>query len=133
CVVGDPAQTIFSFTGATSDHLVGFPNEFPGARTVELGTNYRSTGAVIDLANGIAREIAAALQLAPADPGTSGPVPTLTAYDHDDAEADAVARAIAGELLEGVPADEIAVLFRLRSQAEPIERALQQAGIPYVL
>ncbi|GGA59741.1 hypothetical protein GCM10011490_07290 [Pseudoclavibacter endophyticus] len=133
CVVGDPAQTIFSFTGATSDHLVGFPHEFPGARTVELGMNYRSTGAVIDVANGIAREIAAALQLAPADPLASGPSPSLTAYDDDDAEAEGVARAISADLLEGVAADEIAVLFRLRGQAEPIERALQHAGIPYVL
>ncbi|MGO2113287.1 MAG: ATP-dependent helicase, partial [Pseudoclavibacter sp.] len=133
CVVGDPAQTIFSFTGATSDHLIDFEREFPGARTVELDVNYRSTGAVIDVANGLARDIASALQLAPVDNEAAGPAPTLTAFADEYSEAEGVARAISADLVDGVEADEIAVLFRLRGQAEPIERALQAAGIPYVL
>ena len=132
CVVGDPAQTIFSFTGATSDHLTGFEAEFPGARTIELDVNYRSAPSVIDVANGLARDIPAALQLVAAT-DERGRTPGLTAFADDEAEAAGVAAAIADDLAAGVRPEGIAVLYRLRGQSEPIERALQECGIPYVL
>lgn len=133
CVVGDPAQTIFSFTGATSDFLRDFEREFAGARTVELDLNYRSTGAILEVANAVAREIPAALELAPADDDRSGTRPDLTAFHDDEAEAAGVARAIADDIAAGVAPEQIAVLYRLRSQSEPIERALQERGISAVL
>lgn len=133
CVVGDPAQTIFSFTGATSDHLTAFEHEFPGARTIELDVNYRSAGEIIDVANGIAREIPAALQLAPAVDEARGPAPVLHAFANEEAEAAGVVAAIADDLTAGIAADEVAILYRLRSQSEPLERALQEVGIPYIL
>lgn len=133
CVVGDPAQTIFSFTGATSDHLTRFETEFPGARTVELDINYRSNARLIDVANGIARDVPSALQLSPADEADLGSVPTFTAFHDDQAEAAAVVASIADDLAAGVAPDGIAVLYRLRGQSEPVERALHEAGIPYIL
>ena len=51
CVVGDPAQTIYSFAGARADHLLGFARKFPGTTSVELVRNYRSTPEVVDAAN----------------------------------------------------------------------------------
>lgn len=132
CVVGDPAQTIFSFTGATSDHLTGFEREFAGARTIELDVNYRSTAAIIDLANGIARDVPAALQLSAAA-DEAAPPPALTVFDDDEAEAAGVAEAIARRVAAGTPADRIAVLYRVRGQSEPIERALQARDVPYAL
>lgn len=132
CVVGDPAQTIFSFTGATSDHLTGFEREFPGARTIELDVNYRSTGAIIDVANGVARDVPAALQLMPAGEDR-GPTPIFASYADDEAEAAGVAAAIARRIAEGVPAEQIAVLYRLRAQSEPVERALAARDVPFVL
>src|SRR5690606_21106408 len=95
--------------------------------------NYRSTGAILEVANAVAREIPAALELAPADDDRSGTRPDLTAFHDDEAEAAGVARAIADDIAAGVAPEQIAVLYRLRSQSEPIERALQERGIPAVL
>lgn len=133
CVVGDPAQTIFSFTGATSDFLRDFEHEFSGARTIELDVNYRSTGAILEVANAVARDIPAALALAPAPEAPAGVRPDLIAYDTAEAEAAGAAAAIANDLAAGVPPEQVAVLYRLRSQSEPLERALQDLQIPFVL
>lgn len=132
CVVGDPAQTIFSFTGATNQHLTGFTSEFEGARTVELDVNYRSERSIIDLANAVARDIPSALQLV-AHADARGRLPSLTTFHNEEAEAAGVAAAIADDLAAGIAPEQIAVLYRLRGQAEPIERALDECGIPYVL
>ena len=51
CVVGDPSQTIYSFTGATPHHLLTFAEKHPGAQVVRLVRDYRSTPQVVDLAN----------------------------------------------------------------------------------
>src|SRR5207248_6897519 len=51
CVVGDPNQTIYSFTGASSGHLLEFPQRFPGSTVVRLVRDYRSTNQVVALAN----------------------------------------------------------------------------------
>src|SRR5262249_22981861 len=55
CVVGDAAQTIYSFAGASPDYLVGFPARFPAATVVRLVRDYRSTPQVVALANGVLR------------------------------------------------------------------------------
>src|ERR671933_849120 len=91
CVVGDPSQTIYSFTGASPDHLLGFPRRHPGATVVRLVRDYRSTPQVVALANALlARAPAvpnapARLELVAQRP--AGPAPTLSAYDDDLAEA----------------------------------------------
>ena len=53
CVVGDPAQTIYSFAGANADYLRDFPRKFPGTTSVELTRNYRSTPEVVEAANAV--------------------------------------------------------------------------------
>ena len=63
CVVGDASQTIYSFAGASSDYLLGFPARYPEATIVRLETNYRSTPAVLALANRLMRGRAGALDL----------------------------------------------------------------------
>jgi DNA helicase-2/ATP-dependent DNA helicase PcrA len=133
CVVGDPAQTIYSFTGASPDHLLRFTERRPGARVVRLVRNYRSTPQVVHLANlvlaggGRGRAVELEAQAAP------GPAPTLTRYDDDEAEAEGVAAAIASRVAAGTPAAEIAVLFRTNAQSEAFENALAAAGIPYLV
>ena len=111
CVVGDPAQTIYSFTGASPRHLVGFPQRFPGAQVVRLVRNYRSTPQIVGLANTIvasgtqaARDGAVRL-LAQSEPG---PAPELTSHPDDPAEAAAVAERIRALVAGGHPAAEIA-------------------------
>ena len=135
CVVGDPAQTIYSFTGASPRHLVGFPKRFPGAQVVRLVRNYRSTPQIVGLANTIvasgtqaARDGAVRL-LAQSEPG---PAPELTSYADDPAEAAAVADRIRTLVDGGHQAAEIAILFRTNAQSEAFESALTDAGVAYL-
>lgn len=136
CVVGDPAQTIYSFTGASPQHLLTFRERHPGARQVELVRNYRSTPQVVALANlvlsspgGGRRSGSVVLTSQRAD----GPAPTLTRHDDDPAEAAAVAARIAALVRGGHPIAEIAVLFRTNGQSELVEAALTEADIPYLV
>ncbi len=132
CVVGDPNQTIYSFTGATPDHLLGFPTRYPHARVVRLVRDYRSTPQVVALANALAEPArGGAGQLIPQRP--AGPVPQLQAHADDEAEAAAVARQAADLVAAGVPASEIAVLYRTNAQSAALEQALAQAGLAYLV
>ena len=136
CVVGDPAQTIYSFTGASPEHLLGFRTRHPKAQVVELVRNYRSSREIVELANlvllgpgGVRRSGSVVLE-AQRDPG---PSPELLAASDDPAEAALVADRIAALVAAGVTPAEVAVLFRTNGQSELIESALAERGIPYLV
>ncbi|MFS4109711.1 ATP-dependent DNA helicase UvrD2 [Streptomyces sp. PD-S100-1] len=136
CVVGDASQTIYSFTGATPDHLLDFRVRHPGATVVKLVRDYRSTPQVVHLANGLlaqARGRAADHRLELVSQRPAGPEPEYTEYTDEPAEAEGAARRIQDLLAAGVPASEIAILFRTNGQSETYEQALADAGIPYQL
>ena len=136
CVVGDPNQTIYSFTGASPSYLLGFTVEHPDARVVKLVRDYRSTPQVVRLANGVlgqARGEARAHRLELVAQRADGPAPVFQEHDDEVAEAEAVAKRIRELLDEGVPAREIAVLFRINAQSEPYEQAFADHGVPYVV
>lgn len=84
CVVGDPNQTIYSFTGASPSHLLDFTREHPGAKVVRLVRDYRSTPQVVRLANGVigqAKGVRHRLELrAQRD---NGPEPVFNEYDDE--------------------------------------------------
>lgn len=142
CVVGDASQTIYSFTGATSNHLLQFTARFPEAHVVRLVRDYRSTPQVVQLAN----RLLAARTAQGSDKDNRwptpleliaqrqpGPAPTFTECADDEAEAAAVAHGIRQLMDDGVPAAEIAVLYRTNGQSEAYEQALASAGIGYQL
>jgi DNA helicase-2/ATP-dependent DNA helicase PcrA len=136
CVVGDPSQTIYSFTGATPHHLLTFADKHPGARVVRLVRDYRSTPQVVDLANRLLaasgrRRRSGELELIAQRP--SGPPVGFTVYDDDEAEASGVAGRIGRLVAAGTPAAEIAVLYRTNAQSEAYEQALADAGIGYLV
>ena len=149
CVVGDPAQTIYTFTGATPEHLLTFRTRYPQARLVRLVRNYRSTPQILRLANLVvssARPIlrrsgGGAVTAARTMPehvelqaqGEPGPQPRLTAYPDDPAEAAGVASAIKALVDGGRPPGEIAVLFRTNAQSEALESALAGMDVPYLV
>ncbi|MGW4926627.1 ATP-dependent DNA helicase UvrD2 [Streptomyces sp. NB004] len=136
CVVGDASQTIYSFTGATPDHLLDFRGRHPGATVVKLVRDYRSTPQVVHLANGLlaqARGRAADHRLELVSQRPAGPDPAYAEYTDEPAEAEGAARRIRELLDAGVPASEIAILFRTNSQSETYEQALADAGVPYQL
>ncbi len=136
CVVGDASQTIYSFTGATPDHLLNFRTRHPGATVVKLVRDYRSTPQVVHLANGLlgqARGRAAEHRLELISQRDPGPDPVYTEYADEPTEAEGTARRIRDLIAAGVPAGEIAVLYRINAQSEVYEQALADAGVPYQL
>ena len=132
CVVGDPAQTIYSFAGASSTYLRDFGRRFPDTTALELVRNYRSTPQVVEVANRVlADSSSAGVRLVAQRP--SGPEVTYAEHTDEVAEADAVAARIRELFQAGTPAREIAVLFRVNAQSETFEEALTGYGVPYVV
>jgi len=132
CVVGDPAQTIYSFAGARAGYLTDFTTKFPGATTIELVRNYRSTPQVVETANALMHGAATGgvqlqAQAAPGGPATWHELPD------EVAEAEAVADEITRLHDGGTPLREMAVLFRINAQSEAFEEALTARGISYVV
>jgi DNA helicase-2/ATP-dependent DNA helicase PcrA len=135
-VVGDAAQTIYSFTGATSTYLVDFSRHHRDATVVRLVRDYRSTPEVVGLANAVIRQavgVEAKLRLDLVGQRPSGPAPDLRTFPDEPAEAAAVAARCAELIAAGTSAAEIAVLFRANAQSEAYEEALAEAGVPYVV
>ena len=131
CVVGDAAQTIYSFAGATSEHLLGFARRYPAAKVISLVRNYRSTAQVVSVANALLGSGPNALVLR-AQCG-DGPAVTFAERSDEVAEARAVAERISQLRAAGTPLREIAVLFRINAQSEPFEEALTARDIPYLV
>jgi DNA helicase-2/ATP-dependent DNA helicase PcrA len=131
-VVGDEDQTIYTFTGATSDYLTGFARRFPDARVVRLEDNYRSTPQVLAMANRL-------LARTPGKPAGKrlvatrppGPEPAVAAFESAEHEAKALVDEVGRLATLGVDPDEIAVLVRTNAQVPPLEEALAEAGIRY--
>ncbi|MCQ4080253.1 ATP-dependent DNA helicase UvrD2 [Streptomyces sp. RB6PN25] len=136
CVVGDASQTIYSFTGATPEYLLGFRTRHPQATVIKLVRDYRSTPQVVHLANGLlaqARGQAATHRLELVSQRETGPEPSYTEYTDEPAEAEGVARSIRQLIDAGTRPSEIAVLYRINAQSEVYEQALADAGVPYQL
>ena len=136
CVVGDPSQTIYSFTGASPKHLLEFPRRYQNATIVRLVRDYRSTPQIVALANRLLARRAKSTAPAPLQliaQREAGPEPRVSVYDDDVVEAAGVAKRIKKLVADGVRPREIAVLFRTNSQSEQLEQALADAGLAYVL
>ncbi|QCT35785.1 ATP-dependent DNA helicase UvrD2 [Schaalia odontolytica] len=131
CVVGDVAQTIYSFTGASPDYLTGFGRKHPGARIVELTRDYRSTPQIVSLANDVlARSTQREGTVRLSSQRDGGAQVTYRTYDDDRAEAEGVAASIADLIAGGMAPHSIAVLMRTNGQSQAFEEALGARGIP---
>ena len=133
CVVGDPRQTIFSFTGATPSYLTGFAAEFPDAIVIRLMRNYRSTPQVVALANRLGGRFRRGDGAALAAQRPAGPEPEFAEYGDEPEEAAAVAARAAELIRSGTAARQIAVLVRTNAQTPLFEQALSDAGVPFVV
>jgi len=141
CVVGDPSQTIFAFTGATNEYLLQFGREFPSAQTFQLQTNYRSRHSIIAAANQLIAKGEGAIQLRAIDPVgaekatedrvESSALPQIVLCDNEVSEARWIAQQIAQLVSAGTNAADIAVLYRINAQAAALESALLDAGVSY--
>jgi DNA helicase-2/ATP-dependent DNA helicase PcrA len=136
CVVGDANQTIYSFAGATPEHLLGFTRRFPDAVVIRLERDYRSTPQVVELANKLVatgRPHGHGPRLTLAGQRPDGPAPTFTEFEDEPAEAAAVASRCRALIDDGTSAAAIAVLFRVNAQSEVYEQALAAVRVPYVV
>jgi DNA helicase II / ATP-dependent DNA helicase PcrA len=129
CVVGDPAQTIYSFAGATPVFLNSFTQRFPEAEVVRLTTGYRSTPEIIFTANSILRKGAMGSELVAIN--DHGSKPTINAYNDEQAEIAGIVRDITKLISEGTAAQDIAVLARTNNQLNGLEKAMNAANLPY--
>ena len=130
CAVGDDYQSIYGFTGASPSYLLEMPLRFPHATVVRLEDNYRSTPEILALANRIVPRLGGSDKVLRAT-RTSGPEPALSVYPAREDEVAGVAERIRVLAAEGVPWEEIAVLYRTNARSEEFEEALAEAGIPY--
>jgi DNA helicase-2/ATP-dependent DNA helicase PcrA len=132
CVVGDPAQTIYSFAGANASYLLDFPKKHAGTTSVELVRNYRSTPQVVAAANRLLSGTpSAGVQLRSQQEG--GAEVRFAEHSDEVAEAEQVAADVRAMMDAGTPAREIAVLFRINAQSEAFEESFAARGVPYVL
>ncbi len=129
CVVGDPAQTIYSFAGATSSFLTTFTSRFPDAEVIRLTSGYRSTPEITFAANSLLRSATMGQELNAQN--DHGDKPEVLAYNDESAEIVGIVADMTALLSSGVPAQEIAVLARTNSQLNSLERAMNGAKLPY--
>jgi DNA helicase-2/ATP-dependent DNA helicase PcrA len=136
CVVGDPAQTIYSWAGADPENLVRFAQRHPSAAVIKLVRDYRSTPQIVEVANKVldaAGPSGLPGRVTLRSQRDAGPTPFYREYSDEVAEADAVARAIARLQDSGTALRDIAVLFRTNAQSENFEQALAERKIPAML
>ena len=129
CVVGDPAQTIYSFAGATPVFLNTFTQRFPEAEVIRLSTGYRSTPEIIFAANALLRHASMGQELVATN--SHGAKPAVTSYSDEASEIAGVLKEITELLASGTPAQEISILARTNNQLGGIERAMNKLGLPY--
>ena len=129
CVVGDPAQTIYSFAGATPVFLNTFTQRFPDAEVIRLSTGYRSTPEITFAANALLRHGSMGQELTAQN--DHGSLPSVVGYSDEAAEVTGVLAEITALLNSGTPPHEVAILARTNSQLKSVERAMVKVNLPY--
>lgn len=135
CVVGDSAQTIYTFAGASSKPLENFSKKYQDANVFRLNRNYRSKPEIIDYANKLLAQMpnssaSVGSLMATKEPGSKVEV---LPFANDLAEADWIAQSIVDLLQGGQKETEIVVLARINSQLQMIAAALEERGVDYWL
>ncbi len=130
-IVGDDDQSIYGWRGAKIENLQRFEQDFPGARTLRLEQNYRSTGAILKAANALIAHNAGRLGKNLWTAGEDGdPVQLYTAINEQD-EARFVIEHIQAQVEQGLARSDMAILYRSNAQSRVFEERLLQAGVAY--
>jgi DNA helicase-2/ATP-dependent DNA helicase PcrA len=133
CAVGDDDQAIYGWRGAEVKNILRFERHFPGAKEVRLEQNYRSTGHILDCANGVIAKNADRKPKKLFTAAGPGDRVRVVALPSDEDEARWVVEEIARLRREGRPLSDVAILYRLNAQSRPLEEALREGNIPHTV
>jgi len=131
-VVGDDAQSIYSFRGADFRNIMDFPKDFEGARIISLEENYRSTQPILGLTNEIIRRARERYEKNLFSQKSGGDPPLLVQAENEQMQSRFVCQKVLELREEGVPLWDIAVLFRSSFHAFDLEIELARHNIPFV-
>ena len=132
CVVGDDAQSIYSFRGAKIENILSFRNDYPTAETFKLEQNYRSTQTIVNAANSVIERNSRRMEKKCFSEGDEGEKIRVVRSYTDREEGDIIANALREQILgSGDAWNEAAILYRTNNQSAVIEQALRRRGIPY--
>ncbi|HSF68325.1 MAG TPA: ATP-dependent helicase [Nitrospiraceae bacterium] len=131
-VVGDDAQSIYAFRGATFKNIMEFPSLFPGTTVYKLEENYRSTQPILNLANSIIEGAREKYRKHLFTRKLDGPLPVLVEAAGENAQSRFISQKILELREEGIPLGEIAVLFRSSFHSFDLEIELSRHGLPFV-
>ena len=132
CVVGDDAQSIYSFRGAKIENILSFQRDYPQAQVFKLEQNYRSTQTIVDAANSVIEHNSKKLKKRCFSEGASGDKIRIFKAYTDREEADLIVGDLRDRVREsGVKWNDVAILYRTNAQSQALEHSLRQRGIPY--
>lgn len=131
CVVGDDAQSIYSFRGANIDNILHFRNQYKGCRIFKLERNYRSTRNIVDAANSLIRKNREQIEKTVYSEKEEGNKVVVYASYSDYEEGYAVANKINEMRMRNYDYADFAILYRTNAQSRILEEALRKQGIPY--
>ncbi len=132
CVVGDDAQSIYSFRGANIENILHFKDYYPEYRLFKLEQNYRSTQNVVNVANSLISKNAGQIKKNVFSNNEVGNKVKVIATDSDDFESSRVCDILKRDL-KGFKYEDSAILYRTRAQSRKFEESLLKNGIPYVI
>ncbi|MDR1679260.1 MAG: UvrD-helicase domain-containing protein [Prevotellaceae bacterium] len=131
CVVGDDAQSIYSFRGANIDNILNFKQSYPECKIFKLEQNYRSTQNIVNAANSLITKNKGQIHKTVFSENAAGEAIKVHSVYSDYDEGFTVARNIAEMHAKGSAYDEFAILYRTNSQSRVLEEALRKNAIPY--
>ena len=132
CVVGDDAQSIYSFRGAKIENILSFRNDYPAAQTYKLEQNYRSTRTIVEAANSVIEHNSRRMEKKCFSEGDGGEKIKIVRSSSDREEGEMIATALRERLREtGDKWNEVVILYRTNAQSAAMEQALRRRNIPY--
>ncbi len=133
-VVGDDAQSIYSWRGADSSNILEFPDRYPGTKVFKIETNYRSVPEVLDLANAaIAANIGQFQKRLSSARQSSENKPAVVSVETNGQQAAFVAQRVEELLADGVKHREIAILYRAHFHSMELQMEFTRRGIPFAM
>ena len=132
-VVGDPDQTIYTWRGANGRFLLDFDRQFPGAKTILMMQNYRSTPEILSAVNSLIDKNADRIKKDLLPTRENGALPVCHHGPNSKEEARWIAARISELVANGVQPSDVAVLYRAHYVTRALEEALIDANLPYVI